>query len=154
VLCRGFHSTRTYRHDLRNTNLQGYDLSHLDLRGARLDGAQMQGANLDKAQMQGADLGAAQMSNDTTLTDAALRGAAVRQVDDATTAQLRPFWTDIFADATLRDRVPEPDRPAHWPRDVLVYQPWFPETSPFHIAWRAWADSLDPPAAARPDDRP
>ncbi len=80
-----FRTARTYRHDLRNTNLQDCDLSHLDLRGADLNGAQMQGADLSEAQMQGADLGWAQMQwanlSGAQMQGADLRGAQMQGAD-------------------------------------------------------------------------
>jgi uncharacterized protein YjbI with pentapeptide repeats len=140
--------------DLAGAQMQGADLRWAQMQGANLGGAQMQGANLFGAQMQGADLFGAQMqgavlvgaqlSEDTNLTAATLRGAAVRLVDDTTIAQLRPFWTVVFADGTLRDHVTEADWPAHWPREELDYEPWNEENSPFHIAWRAWQATLPP----------
>jgi uncharacterized protein YjbI with pentapeptide repeats len=71
-----FRTQRTYRHDLRNSNLQGYDLSHLDLRGANLSGAQMQGADLGGAQMQGADIRGAHMQG-ARLSEAQMQGAVL-----------------------------------------------------------------------------
>jgi hypothetical protein len=50
----------------------------------------------------------------------------------------------IFADGTLREHVPEAEWPAHWPREELAYDPIDPTASPFHIAWRAWLETLPP----------
>jgi hypothetical protein len=137
-----FLATPTYRPDLRNTNVQGYDMRGLDLRGMQFGGAQMQGAFLGGAQMQGAILGGAQMSEDTDLTAATLRGAAVRSVDHTTITCLRDHWEVIFADATVQ--VPCGERPARWPNEELDYDPLDPDTSPFHVAWREWQATLPP----------
>jgi uncharacterized protein YjbI with pentapeptide repeats len=122
--------------------MQGAHLGSAQMQGADLRGARMQGAILVGAQMQGAHLGSAQMSDDTELTVATLRGAAVRWVDDITIAHLAAFWDVIFADGSLRPD--DPDRPSHWATEELDYEPWDVENSPFHQAWRAWAAEHHP----------
>jgi uncharacterized protein YjbI with pentapeptide repeats len=91
ALCEKFQTQRTYRHDLRNSNLQGYDLSNLDLRGANLAGAKMQGATLVGAKMQGAVLREAQMQG-------ADLGRTEMQAADLFTAQMQEakvFWAQM-----------------------------------------------------------
>lgn len=130
--------------DLRQANLQGFDLATLNFANARFDGAEMQGANLEGAEMQGAylrgakmqgaDLWGAKMDENTDLTAATLRGAAVRSMDGTTIAQLRPFWAAIFADGSVQ--LPEDEeRPAQWEEQELG-------SGDFRTRWRAWQDSL------------
>ena len=103
---------------------------------ANLIAAQMQEAKLSGARMQGANLRKAEMSEDTALTAAGLRGAAVSAVDDTTLAQLQPFLPEMFADGsiTLPEGTPRPD---HWvSEDSRI------SDIDFDRAWRAWQDTL------------
>ena len=61
-------------------------------------------------------------------------------MDETTIAQLRPFWSEIFADGTVT--LPEgTPRPGHWAEEELDWS-LNPADSPFHQAWRAWQDTL------------
>jgi uncharacterized protein YjbI with pentapeptide repeats len=138
--------------DLSFAQMQGADLSFAQMQGANLRRAQMQAASLGNAQMQRADLSKAQMSEETDLTDAILTGALVKSVDKTTIEQLRPFWSDIFADGTVV--VPEGERPAHWPTVELEYSPWDPEHSLIDIEYHKWLSnpaSYTPPKPGTPD---
>ncbi|MFP4406738.1 hypothetical protein, partial [Rhodosalinus sp.] len=85
------------------------------------------------AQLQGAFLGGVEMDDITALDEATLRGASARAVDDVAITRLQPHWHEIFADGSVS--VPEAERPAHWPREVL---PGYD----FRDAWRAWRRSI------------
>jgi hypothetical protein len=41
-------------------------------------------------------------------------------------------------------QVPGGERPAHWSKEELDYDPLDPDNSPFHIAWREWQATLPP----------
>jgi uncharacterized protein YjbI with pentapeptide repeats len=137
---------------LRNAQLQGARfararmqeawLGGAEMQEVRLGDARMQGAKCGGALMQGASLDGARMSEDTDLSAASLRGAAVRGVDARTTAQLQPFWSVIFADGTLREHLEDENWPGHWRPKKLSHWAWDPTSSPFHIAWREWLATL------------
>ena len=120
--------------NLWGAKMQGADLRGAEMQGADLRGAKMQRADLTRAKMQGADLWGAKMDENTDLTAATLRGAAVRSMDGTTIAQLRPFWAAIFADGSVQ--LPEDEeRPAQWEEQELG-------SGDFRTRWRAWQDSL------------
>jgi hypothetical protein len=132
-------STVGYRLDLRDTCLQGADIFELDFEHALLNGAQMQGPYLGGAQMQGADLGAAQMQGailwgaqmdeKTSLIAAALRGAAMREVDYKDISLTQEQVDEMFGDGSveLPSALTRPD----WPAETLDYLD-------FESQWRAW----------------
>ncbi|MBF9035561.1 hypothetical protein HKCCE2091_15040 [Rhodobacterales bacterium HKCCE2091] len=140
------------------SQIQGADLTMSQMQGAGLRGALMQGADLTVADMQGAFLREAQMqatylwgtrfSNYSDFTDTTLRGAAARRLDDRTVARLREFWGEMFADGSVD--VPDGERPAHWPTEVL-FEHWERPNSPFHIEWHLWQS--DPDAYVVPSAR-
>ncbi|MDJ0822574.1 MAG: pentapeptide repeat-containing protein [Paracoccaceae bacterium] len=119
--------------NFRTAALQGADFSGAQMQKADLREAQMQGAKLLRAQMQGANLGGTQWDEATDLRYTNLRGSALRNSDQTSIAQLKPFWADVFADGTVQ--VPEGERPAHWVAEEL-------EESQFKKAWRAWQRSI------------
>ncbi|OAN69467.1 hypothetical protein A8B78_21585 [Jannaschia sp. EhC01] len=112
--------------NLLGAQMQGANLREAQMQGVDLYWAQLQGADLREAQMQGADLYGVQMTEDTALTGAVLRGAAVRAVDPATLAHLQ----------------------AHGDWDQMFYSDDF---SNFLTQWRAFAAALDPPVTIAPD---
>ena len=118
---------------LGGAQLQGAHLGQARLEGAYLGWAQLQGADLWCVRLQGADLRGARLDELTDLSDATLRGASLRYVDDLTAKQLRPFWPDIFADGSVEIR--EEERPAHWAHEKL-------RSKEFNEAWRAWQRSI------------
>ena len=132
---------------LIGTRMQMASLGRASLQSADLMGARIQGANLRSASMQGVLLIEAMMDDTTQLQQATLNGAAVRSVDDATIAQLRPFWDVIFADGTVQ--LPEGEKRPNWPKEDLEFFPWEEENSPFHIEWRRW-QQLGPEAYTPP----
>ncbi|MEM1273459.1 MAG: pentapeptide repeat-containing protein [Pseudomonadota bacterium] len=83
---------------LVGAQMQGANLGNARMQGANLGHARMQGADLLGAEMQGADLAWARMSEDTDLSAATLRGAALRSVDDITLAQVQPYLQDMFTE--------------------------------------------------------
>ena len=128
-------SYRGYRLDLRGTNLQGTDLSGLILSGADLQWARMEGVNLYRARMEGADLYGARMDENTSLTAATLRGAAVREVNYTTVRFSDDQIKSCFGDET----VTRPDgiaRPDHWPD-------WGLPLGDFYDEWKKWRDDPD-----------
>jgi uncharacterized protein YjbI with pentapeptide repeats len=131
---------------LARAQMQGASLGEAKMQGADLEEAQMQGAYLARAEMQGADLRAARMSDDTNLTAANLRGAAVKAVNETTTARLQPHWDGIIASL---ETLPE-GAPDHW---VQSTRKDFDDTA-FIDTWRAWAATLDPPVTIAPDWQP
>jgi uncharacterized protein YjbI with pentapeptide repeats len=94
-------STVGYRLDLRDTCLQGADIFELDFEHALLNGAQMQGPYLGGAQMQGAILWGAQMDEKTSLIAAALRGAAMREVDYKEISLAQEQVDEMFGDGSV-----------------------------------------------------
>lgn len=132
---------------LIGTRMQMARLGRASLQSADLRGARIQSADLREAIMQGAALMEAMMDDTTQLQQATLNGAAVRSVDDATIAQLRPFWDVIFADGTVQ--LPEGEKRPNWPKEDLEFFPWEEENSPFHTEWRRWQE-LGPEAYTPP----
>ena len=98
------------------------------MQGANLRGAQMQGAFLYGAQMQGTDLGEAQMDEETSLTAAPLRGAAVREVDFNTVPFSQEQVDAMFGDDSVK-LPPTLTRP-DWPTERLE--------DDFESEWRVW----------------
>lgn len=122
--------------DLYGAQMQGADLNLAQLQNAFLFGTQMQGADLNGVQMQGALLNRAQMDEHTSLIATTLRGAAISEADDTTTAQLQDFWDDVFADGSVQ--LPEDEtRPSHWENDTH-------HRLDFDDKWRAWQATLSP----------
>ncbi len=124
------------RAPLRKLVLQGRRLPKADLRGAELQGAHLRGG----AQLQGANVGGAQFDGDTSLTQATLRGALVRDVDFTNLPQINDHLADVFGDASVTlpgGHGPDhPDWPGHWPKEALDYEE-------FEKAWRDWQKTLD-----------
>ena len=117
--------------------------AHLD--GAHLGGARLSGRGIPHRDAYGrgqtstsASGGGIPRRGDldekTILTEALRRGAAVRDVDETTIAQLRPFWDVIFADGSVPVAPDDPDRPAHWPTEELNWD--------FLKKWHAWQATL------------
>ena len=126
------------RAQLHGASLGGADiwggyLREATLRGAYLSGAQFQAAYISGAQFQGTDLGGARMDKATVSSAPNMKGASIREVDTLTIMCLKPHWNEIFADGSVS--VPEAERPAHWPSEVLGGRD-------FHEAWRAWQHSI------------
>lgn len=115
--------------DLRGANVQNADLKHLDFGKALLSKTQLQGANLI----------AAQFDASTSLTDATLRGASVREVDFTSVPQILPHLDDIYGDAsvTLPDGIApgHDDWPPHWSEEELSWQD-------FNAKWNEWQATL------------
>ncbi|MFW2542598.1 pentapeptide repeat-containing protein [Primorskyibacter sp. 2E107] len=121
---------------LGEAQMQGANLWEAELQRANLWGAQLQGAFLVEAQMQGADLDDTQLDEDTDLSAATLRGAALRDVDSTTITQLKPFWQDVFADGSVI--LPDGEvRPDHWKAEKFDIV-----SDDFETAWRAWQRSI------------
>lgn len=121
--------------DLSRVKLQGANLLGARTQGASLNGAQIQGAKLAWAQMQGTNLSRARMDDATSLVQASLRGAWLKQVDLTEVTLSEDQVKSIFGDGSviLPGRVtPEhPDWPAHFPREELGW-------SDFVAAVEAW----------------
>ncbi len=138
------------RIDLRRANLQGVDLHELDFSKARLSDAHLEGANLERAHLEGAVLweahleGAefqgAHLDERTSLMDASLRGAAVKDVDWSIAKITQEQINSMFGDASVR--LPQGKaRPAHWPNREL-------NSGEFDSAldnWRSDRTSYTPP---------
>lgn len=119
---------------LVRAKLLGSDLSWAELQRAHLSGAQLQGADLTRAQLQGADLRWAQFDADTNLSDASLRGAALRHVDFTNVPQIADHLDEVFGDSTVT--LPDGmERPARF--DVK-----YDNHSDFRTAWRAFQRSI------------
>lgn len=125
--------------DLRGANVQNADLKNLDFGKALLSETQLQGANLGGAELQGATLGGAQFDASTSLTDAALRGASVKEVDFTSVPQILPHLDDIYGDAsvTLPDGIApgHDDWPPHWSEEKL-------SGLDFYAKWKEWQATL------------
>ncbi|MEM9910163.1 MAG: pentapeptide repeat-containing protein, partial [Pseudomonadota bacterium] len=136
--------------DLKDAKLQGASFSDAQMQGAKLGGAQMQGAQLCDTQMQNVRLINIQINEHTSLTLSKLVGACVRYFDDVTITQLKPFWAEMFGDATALP--PEAEgRPAHWPDFKM-------ENEEFLGEWRKWQadpDTYCPPKRPKAEnDKP
>jgi len=112
-----------WRAHLEGTNLGGAHLDGADLGDAHLEGAilwsaHLEGTNLRSAHLDGAILWSAHLDEKTSLTDAALRGASVREVDWSMVNISQDQVNSIFGDAsvTLPAGI---TRPAHWPDTEL-----------------------------------
>ena len=101
------------------------------MKGAKLIAAHLKGAKLDAAHLERADLSGAHLDDATDLTGASLHGAAIRDVNETTIAQLRPVWGQVFADGSVPVPLDDPDRPAHWPRQKLGLRE-------FNEEWHRW----------------
>lgn len=131
--------------NLSEARMEGADLFKARMDGAHLSMARMEGANLSMARMEGTNLGGARMDKATNLTDALLRGASVRFVDDTALAQLRRYLKDMFGDGSVN--LPPEERPAHWPDWRLPNK----GEHAFHTQWRDWQDN---PATYTPPPKP
>ncbi|RFP88084.1 pentapeptide repeat-containing protein [Rhodobacteraceae bacterium 63075] len=133
--------------DLIEARLEAADLEWARLEGASLERARLEGTDLGRARLEGADLGRTSMDNSTNLTEALLRGASVRSVEDTETiAQLSPFLGEMFGDGSVK--LPKgTERPAHWPDWEL------PSRGPneFHTQWKLW---LSDPENYTPPPKP
>ncbi|MFV1877310.1 pentapeptide repeat-containing protein [Nioella sp.] len=119
---------------LWSAEMQGTHLSGTQMQGAYIWGAKLQGADLSSVQMQGAYLDSARMNESTDLNSAILLGAALRNVNHKTIAQMKAVWGDIFADGTVQ--LPEGEqRPDHWVDEILNQED-------FHTQWHAWQETL------------
>lgn len=119
---------------LWSAEMQGTHLSGTQMQGAYIWGAKLQGADLSSVQMQGAYLESARMNESTDLNSAILLGAALRNVNHKTIAQMKAVWGDIFADGTVQ--LPEGEqRPDHWVDEILNQED-------FHTQWHAWQETL------------
>ncbi|MEO1606289.1 MAG: pentapeptide repeat-containing protein [Pseudomonadota bacterium] len=123
---------------LIGAQLQGAFLNGARLQGAFLNGAQLQGAGLGRAQLQGANLVGAEFDEATSLKDATLRGASLREVDCTSLPEFTRHLDDIFADASVTPpggaRPGDDGWPKHWATEVLG--------ADFYSAWRAWQRSI------------
>ncbi len=138
------------RINLRRANLQGFDLRVLDFTKARLEDAHLEGANLwdahlegadlRGAHLEGADLGGAHLDEKTSLTDATLRGASVREVDWSMVNISQDQVNSIFGDASVT-LPPGITRPAHWPDTELDPLSFEAE----YNKWRADPATYTPP---------
>jgi hypothetical protein len=129
-------SEKGYRLDLRGTCLQMAQLADMDfknalfgesrMQGAKLTEAQMQGANFFMAQMQGTNFGeaqiqgaelyGAQMNEETSVSAADLRGAALKEVDFRNVKLLQKQVDEMFGDNSVELRAAL-NRPDHWPKE-------------------------------------
>ena len=130
---------------LRGARLQGALLGAARLQGAILRGARLQGALLRGARLQGALLGAARFNEQTDLTAATLRGAAVRSVDCTDVPQIVEHLEEMFGDGSVT--VPEGVAwPKHWPKhllDGLVETEDGKLADRFDYEWRKWQADED-----------
>ena len=114
--------------------LQGANLSWAQLQGADLSVAKLQGATLWEAQLQGADLRWARFDTGTSLTNATLRGAGVREVDFTDVPQIAAHLEGMFGDASVT--LPEGvTAPGHWAPEKLDWEA-------FETEWRAFQHSI------------
>ncbi|MBU2980698.1 pentapeptide repeat-containing protein, partial [Lentibacter algarum] len=136
--------------DLRSACLEGANLDSARLEGASLRSARLEGADLRSARLEGANLDSARLYSSTNLTEALLRGASVRSVDDTTIRHLAPFLQDMFADGSVT--LPKGTaRPAHWPDwelPPLGEHNFYSE----HQKWLADPDNYTPPPNPNPSD--
>ena len=120
--------------DLIRAKLQGANLSWAQLQGADLSVAKLQGATLWEAQLQGADLRWARFDTGTSLTNATLRGAGVREVDFTDVPQIAAHLEGMFGDASVT--LPEGvTAPGHWAPEKLDWEA-------FETEWRAFQHSI------------
>ena len=132
--------------DLRSAILQNAVLRSANMENAALLGANMQYANLWDANMQHAVLSAANMQNANLvnanlqharhLTDAFLRGAALKSIDFTNIPISQDQLELTFGDGSVI--LPKSlDRPSHWPHEDL-------SPTLFRHQWRAWHETLPP----------
>ena len=140
--------------ELSQAKMQGAILSQAKMQGAILWQAEMQGAILEQAEMQGANLGEAQMHKSTDLRAANFSGSALKSVDCRTVPISQEQVNSSFGDGSVI--LPQTLTRPNWPEEDLLYNPWSPETSPFHIEWRRWqadpAGYVPPPPGTYPAD--
>ena len=121
---------------LIGARMEGANLSRARMEGAVLSGARMEGASLWEARMEGADLSQARMNRSTSLFNAALRGASVKDVDYSS-VQLSPDQVmSMFGDTTVKLPVGM-DRPKHWPAWELPYFA-LDDGPTFFSEWHRW----------------
>ena len=141
-----FISTRFVRSQLKNANMENANLWGANMQYADLRRANMQNATLMNARMQHADLSAANMQNANLvnanlqharhLTDAFLRGAALKSIDFTNIPISQDQLELTFGDESVI--LPKSlDRPSHWPHEDL-------SPTLFRHQWRAWHETLPP----------
>jgi hypothetical protein len=121
-----FIGTRFVRSQLKNANMEN----------ANLWGANMQHAVLSAANMQNANLVNANLQHARHLTDAFLRGAALKSIDFTNIPISQDQLELTFGDESVI--LPKSlDRPSHWPHEDL-------SPTLFRHQWRAWHETLPP----------
>ena len=141
-----FIGTRFVRSQLKNANMENANLWGANMQYADLRRANMQKADLGRASMQQADLRSANMQNANLvnanlqharhLTDAFLRGAALKSIDFTNIPISQDQLELTFGDESVI--LPKSlDRPSHWPHEDL-------SPTLFRHQWRAWHETLPP----------
>ena len=122
--------------DLRSAILQNAVLRSANMQYANLWDANMQHAVLSAANMQNANLVNANLQHARHLTDAFLRGAALKSIDFTNIPISQDQLELTFGDESVI--LPKSlDRPSHWPHEDL-------SPTLFRHQWRAWHETLPP----------
>lgn len=119
---------------LNKANLQEADLSRAHMQTVDFSRAQLQRANFSGAQMQGALLWESQFDLSSDLSETALRGAGLRQVEDYYCYVTQDQLNSIFSDQTAKISYGL-SRPK-WPETVAN------KKGEFNQMWRAWQKSI------------
>jgi len=141
--------------NLSNAHLQGANLLLTQLQGANLWYAELQGTNLLGAHLQRANLGHIKLDQQTDLTAANLKEAAVSFVDFTSMPQFTWHLEAMFGDASVTlpgGHGPEHESwPKHWPKFELGYE--YDAVSGiinrFDEEWRKW--QADPEGYVPPE---
>ncbi|NBR33586.1 MAG: pentapeptide repeat-containing protein [Rhodobacteraceae bacterium] len=125
-----------FRLDLNNCDLtriegRGFDFAKADFIGTRFVRSQLKNANMQYATLVNANLQHARH-----LTDAFLRGAALKSIDFTNIPISQDQLELTFGDESVI--LPKSlDRPSHWPHEDL-------SPTLFRHQWRAWHETLPP----------